>query len=74
MGDGGPLEAQGEGEEGDDHDGLDVEDHVDGVGQAQIGLLHDQLWQGPSYTRQKAANIIMLFILLVYLYSVQYCT
>ena len=43
MGDGGPLEAQGEGEEGDDHDGLDVEDHVDGVGQAQIGLLHDQL-------------------------------
>jgi hypothetical protein len=31
-----------------------VEDHVDGVGQPQVGLLHDQLWEGPPYPGQKA--------------------
>ena len=43
-----------EGQQGHNHDGLDVEDHVDRVGEAQVGLLHDELGQGPPYPRQEA--------------------
>ena len=47
------LEGDGEGEEDDDHDWLDVVDHVDGVGQPQLGLLHDQLGHGPPDPAQE---------------------
>jgi hypothetical protein len=48
------FKPNGEGEEGNDHDGLDMEDHVDRVGQAHVGLLHYQLGQRPPYTGQEA--------------------
>ena len=43
-----------EGQQGHNHDGLDVEDHVYRVGEAQVGLLHDELGEGPPYPRQEA--------------------
>jgi hypothetical protein len=54
------FKPNGEGEEGNDHDGLDMEDHVDRVGQAHVGLLHYQLGQRPPYTGQEAEKKTVL--------------
>lgn len=68
------LEDDDEGEEGDDHDRLDVEDHVDGVGKPQIGLLHDQLGEGPPDTGQetrRSTELVQKYIISTEFYNVQ---
>ena len=39
----GTLEPDDEGKNGDEHDGLDVEDHIYWVGELLVRSLHDQL-------------------------------
>ena len=45
------FETPKDGNEAHDHQGLDVVDEVDGVGQSQLALLHDQLREGPTGSR-----------------------
>ena len=52
----GTFEPDNEGKDGDEHDGLDVENHVDRIGEFKVRFLHDQLGEGPSDSREKTRH------------------